>query len=93
MYIPPIFLMTRGAASRPMIMKMLVAEAKVMLKKYPDIMTIDQMCSVLGISTKTGYKLIHNGTIDATKVGRSFRIPKIHLLAYLKVVARNEKKR
>ena len=62
-----------------------------MLKKYPDIMTIDQMCSVLGISTKTGYKLIHNGTINATKVGRSFRIPKIHLLAYLKVVARNEK--
>lgn len=65
---------------------------RLMLKKYPDIMTIDQMCSVLGISTKTGYKLIHNRTINATKVGRSFRIPKIHLLAYLKVVARNDKK-
>ena len=64
---------------------------RLLLKQYPDIMTIEQMCSVLGISTKTGYKLVHDGTINATKVGRSYRIPKIHLLAYLKVVTQNSK--
>lgn len=31
---------------------------KLMLKGYPDIMTVEQMCEVLGISTKTGYRLL-----------------------------------
>ena len=33
---------------------------KLMLKEYPDIMTVEQMCEVLGISTKTGYRLMKN---------------------------------
>ena len=31
---------------------------KLMLKEYPDIMTVEQMCEVLGISTKTCYRLL-----------------------------------
>ena len=27
---------------------------KLMLKAYPDVLTIQQMCDILGISTKTG---------------------------------------
>lgn len=65
---------------------------RLMLKQYPDVLSIDQMSSALGISTKTCYKLIHSKTVYATRVGRSYRIPKIHLLAYLKVVAQSEKK-
>ena len=57
----------------------------IMLKSFPDIMNIDQMCEVLGISTKTGYRLLRNGQIIALKVGRTYRIPKIHVLAYLKM--------
>jgi len=31
-----------------------------MLKNYPDVLTVEQMCEILGgISTKTGYKLIN----------------------------------
>ena len=30
---------------------------RLMLKDYPDVMDIGQMCEALGVSTKTGYKL------------------------------------
>ena len=49
---------------------------RVMLRKYPDVMNIEQMCDALRISTKTGYKLLHEGKIPAMKIGRSYRIPK-----------------
>ena len=50
---------------------------RLMLKDYPDVMDIGEMCKVLGISKKTGYKLL--------KIGRAYRIPKAHILGYLKV--------
>ena len=58
---------------------------KVMLKDYPDVLNIEQVCEILSVSTKTGYKLLKSGTIQSLKVGRSYRIPKAHLLAYLSV--------
>ena len=69
------------------ILKMSGKEAySLMLKNYPDIMNIDDMCTALNISTKTGYKLLKEGKISAMKVGRTYRIPKIHVLAYLRIV-------
>ena len=55
---------------------------KLMLKEYPDIMTVEQMCEVLGISTKTGYRLLREKKICCLKVGRAYRIPKAHLFTY-----------
>ncbi|HPF54745.1 MAG TPA: helix-turn-helix domain-containing protein [Clostridia bacterium] len=43
------------------------------------------MSAALGVSTKTGYQLLRNGEITCLKVGRSYRIPKAHLLTYLKI--------
>lgn len=34
---------------------------KLMLKEYPDVLGIDQMCEILGISTKTGYRILREG--------------------------------
>ena len=56
---------------------------RIMLKEYPDIMDIHQVCQILGVSTKTGYKLINDGELCCMKVGRSYRIPKVHLFTYL----------
>lgn len=56
-----------------------------MLKNYPDIMNINELCEVLCISTKTGYRLLRDGDISCLKVGRTYRIPKAHLLSYLKI--------
>ncbi len=58
---------------------------RVMLRKYPDVMNIEQMCDALRISTKTGYKLLHEGKFPAMKIGRSYRIPKAHLFTYLQI--------
>lgn len=50
---------------------------------YPDVLNIDQMCEILSVSTKTGYKIIKEGGICCLKVGRAYRIPKAHLFSYL----------
>ncbi len=55
------------------------------LKEYPDILTVEEMSRALGVSTKTGYKLIRENKIECIKVGRSYRIPKAHLLSYMRV--------
>lgn len=56
---------------------------RLMLKDYPDVMSIEQMCEILGISTKTGYRILREGKICCLKVGRAYRIPKAHLFTYL----------
>ena len=58
---------------------------KSVLKDYPDILTVDEMSTALGISTKTGYRLLHDNIIEHLKVGRTYRIPKAHLLKYMRV--------
>jgi DNA binding domain, excisionase family len=58
---------------------------RIMLRDYPDVLDIQQMSEILGVSTKTGYKLLQNGKIVALKVGRTYRIPKAHILTYLKI--------
>ena len=55
------------------------------LKEYPDILTVEEMSKALGISTKTGYQLLRDNKIEHLKVGRAYRVPKAHLLAYLRL--------
>ena len=57
----------------------------VMLRKYPDVMNIEQMCDALRIMTKSVYKLRLEGKIASMKIGRSYRIPKAHLFTYLQI--------
>ena len=45
---------------------------KLMLKEYPDVMNIEQMCEILGISTKTGYRILREGKVCCIKVGRAY---------------------
>ena len=52
-------------------------------KEYPDVLTTKDLQSILGISSKTVFRLLHSGQIKSIKVGRNFRIPKIYLLQYL----------
>ena len=56
------------------------------LKEYPDVLTTKDIQSILGISGKTVFRLLHSGQIKSIKVGRNFRIPKIYLLQYLGLV-------
>jgi len=56
---------------------------KTMLKDYPDVLSFEQMCKVLNICSKTGYKQLQDEKIRNIKIGRAYRIPKPHMIAYL----------
>lgn len=58
---------------------------EMLLKDYPDVLLISDLCRVLDISIKTAYRLIKEKHIEAKKVGRSYRILKISVLKYLGV--------
>jgi len=55
------------------------------LKEYPDILTVEEMSKALGVSSKTGYQLLRENKIEHLKVGRAYRVPKAHLLSYLRL--------
>ena len=59
------------------------------LKEYPDILTVDEMSKALGVSTKTGYQLLRENKIEHSKVGRAYKVPQPHLLSYLRLGLRN----
>lgn len=60
---------------------------KMMFRDYPDVVTVEQMCEMLGgISTKTGYRLLKAGAIKSFVVGRRYRIPKLYVFEYLELV-------
>ena len=63
---------------------------RIMLKGYPDVLDIKQMCEILGISLKTGYGLIQENKIECLKVGRAYKIPKPFLLSYLRIGASSD---
>lgn len=56
---------------------------RTMFREFPDVMSLKEVCKILGVSTKTGYKLIATEQLHALKVGRSYRVPKIYLFTYL----------
>lgn len=60
---------------------------KMMFRDYPDVVTVEQMCKMLGgISIKTGYRLLKDGIIKSFVVGRRYRIPKLYIFEYLELV-------
>ena len=62
---------------------------KEVLKDYPDILTVEEMSKALGVSSKTGYQLLRDNKIEHLKVGRAYRVPKAHLLSYLRFDLQN----
>lgn len=53
--------------------------------EYPDIVNVEQLSSMLSISTKTAYKLLKEEKIKSIHIGRTYRIAKIHVLKYLEL--------
>lgn len=54
---------------------------KLIFREYPDVVTVEQMCEMLGgLSTKTGYQLLKSGAIKYFVLGRRYRIPKVILI-------------
>ena len=58
---------------------------RIVFKESPDILDVKQVSKLLGVSTKTVYKLLRDGTLDSLKIGREFKIPKVNVMKYVKV--------
>ena len=55
-----------------------------MFEKYPDVVEVKELCQMLGgISKKLAYRLLADGDILSVRVGRSYKIPKVSVIAYL----------
>lgn len=52
-------------------------------KDYPDIVNVEQMTEMLKIGRNTAYKLLDNNEIKSIRIGRTHRIPKMNVIAYL----------
>ena len=62
-------------------MKLNINKAK--FDEYPDLLNVTEMSLMLKISVKTTYKLLKNHSVKHLKIGREYRIPKIHVIDYL----------
>ncbi len=56
---------------------------KVMFAEYPDLLSINELRQMLGVSKHKAYALINDGSINAIKIGNAFRIPKINVINYV----------
>jgi len=54
-----------------------------LLSNYPDVMSIKDLQSALGIGQNTAYNLINSGEIRSKRIGRQIKILKTAVLEYL----------
>jgi len=55
------------------------------IKDYPDVLDVNQACSLLSVCDKTLYKLIREGALPAIKIGRKYRIAKCHIAQLMQI--------
>ena len=56
---------------------------KLFFSEYPDVLTVPDVCKILGASDKTVRRYLQSGALRSLKVGRSYRIPKLFLMEYM----------
>lgn len=56
---------------------------KLFFSEYPDVLTVPDVCKILGASDKTVRSYLRSGELRSLKVGRSYRIPKLFLMEYM----------
>ncbi len=59
------------------------SEAFDMFTNYPDVITIDQLCKMLGIGRAKAYKLLNSNVIKAKRIGKKFLIPKKAVIEFV----------
>lgn len=52
---------------------------------FPDVVSVEELGIMLGISTKTAYKLLKQNKIKHFMIGRIYKIPKINILKFIKI--------
>ena len=53
------------------------------LEQYPDILTVEELCSVLNIGANSAYELLNKGIVPAFRIGRRWKMPKESVISYI----------
>ena len=61
-----------------------------MFNDYSDILSVHDVCEILFIGKNRAYELLNEGLIKGFRVGRTWRIPKRSLEAYIVQRCRQE---
>ena len=56
---------------------------RLMFADYPDVIGVAELQTMLGVGRKLAYRLINGGDIEALQIGRTYKIPKANVIAYL----------
>lgn len=54
-----------------------------MLDNYPDVLTVSEVIEILGLGKNKIYELLNDGKLSGVRIGRSWRVTKQALLAFL----------
>lgn len=54
-----------------------------MFSNYPDVVSVEELTTMLNIGKKTAYSLLRSGDMKSIKIGRQYRIPKRFIIEYL----------
>jgi len=54
-----------------------------LFQEYPDVLTVKDLCHALHIGRVGAYKLLTTRTISSFKIGKTYKIPKDSLIAYM----------
>jgi len=54
-----------------------------MLKSCRDILSVKELCKVLGIGKNTAYRLLQSGALKSVRIGKVYKIPKDFVIDYL----------
>lgn len=55
-------------------------------KKFPDVLSVNQLCEVLHLSKPSVYKLLESGELKSLRVGAKYKIPKVYVMEYMQMV-------
>lgn len=61
-----------------------------MFKDYPDVMSVKEVMSALGICKQSVYSMIESGQIASFKIGRTHKVPKNSLIKYINKTVQDE---
>ncbi len=56
---------------------------EVMFKDYPDVVSVKDLCSMLGLCDRKIYELNHSGQIPVIPCSKVYRAAKINVIEYL----------
>lgn len=54
---------------------------------YPDVVSVDELQTMLRIGRNSAYDLLRSGAIQTLKIGKKYIIPKLNVVKYISSVA------